>query len=60
MGSEGTKAWYKGCQAGTEMVFEFLEEMVKVRDIDILKEEFEGWCNADEVKLPNGDIVKKY
>jgi len=60
MGTKETKAWYKGYKQGEESMFEFLEQMEKVKNIKKLKEEYNSWSNADEIKLPNGEIEKRY
>jgi len=53
------KSWFSGCKAGNDMVFEFLKEMEKVPAVEELRKEFDGWCNADYVKLPSGMWVDK-
>lgn len=50
------KEWLKGCQAGTELVLEFLSE---IKGLDF-KDEFEAWSKADEYIKLNGEVVKKY
>ena len=51
-----TKEWIKGCNAGQDIVLKFLEEM---KGLD-LREEFEGWANADEYTKKDGEVVKRF
>ena len=53
------KGFMEGFKEGAESVFEFLKEMEKVKDVNNLQKEFDGWSNADEVILPNGDRLDK-
>jgi hypothetical protein len=55
MTEELTKAWFKGCKAGSEIVLEFLRE---VKNIDF-EEEFNTWSNCDSYTNWKGEVIDK-
>ncbi len=58
MGKSNTEIWKEGCDAGQEIVFNYLSEMLPI-DIEALKEDFERWENADEYITFRGDKVNR-
>jgi len=52
---ELTKAWHEGCEAGSEIVLEFLKE---VKNID-WEEEFKAWSNCDSYINWKGEKIDK-